>query len=237
MADADFKLCSKCGESKDRSLFGKQAIRKDGLNPWCKACKSTSAADYYERNKERLKPIRAAWIEANPEKMLAYVREHQARWRASDPGGYKAYMAKYRTPEVSRRYAREDYRRHRLTRLAANAAWRVKNADHVRATSSIWKGANKERLSALKRSYKARKRGAEGSHTGSDIQKLYALQRGKCVCCAVSLKSGYHVDHVMPLSLGGSNWPSNLQLLCPRCNLRKSAKHPSDFAHEIGRLF
>jgi 5-methylcytosine-specific restriction endonuclease McrA len=112
-----------------------------------------------------------------------------------------------------------------------------KNADHVRATSSIWKGANKERLSALKRSYKARKRGAEGSHTGSDIQKLYALQRGKCVCCAVSLKSGYHVDHVMPLSLGGSNWPSNLQLLCPRCNLRKSAKHPSDFAHEIGRLF
>jgi 5-methylcytosine-specific restriction endonuclease McrA len=30
----------------------------------------------------------------------------------------------------------------------------------------------------------------------------------------------------MPLKLGGSNWPENLQLLCRTCNLRKNAKHP-----------
>jgi hypothetical protein len=32
---------------------------------------------------------------------------------------------------------------------------------------------------------------------------------------------GLHIDHVRPVSLGGSDDPSNLQLLCARCNLSK----------------
>jgi hypothetical protein len=32
---------------------------------------------------------------------------------------------------------------------------------------------------------------------------------------------GLHIDHIRPVSLGGSNDPSNLQLLCARCNLSK----------------
>lgn len=41
---------------------------------------------------------------------------------------------------------------------------------------------------------------------------------------------GYHVDHVVPISLGGSDGPENLVLTCPNCNHRKHAKHPMDFA-------
>jgi len=40
----------------------------------------------------------------------------------------------------------------------------------------------------------------------------------------------------MPLSRGGSNDKYNLQLLCPTCNLKKSAKDPIDFAQENGNL-
>ena len=54
--------------------------------------------------------------------------------------------------------------------------------------------------------------------------------------CTVSIADGYHVDHIQPLALGGSNDKANLQLLCPTCNLRKSAKHPVDFMRETGRL-
>ncbi len=77
-----------------------------------------------------------------------------------------------------------------------------------------------------------------GTWTIADIMRLLELQRHKCAhtFCRASLKGGYHIDHIMPLALGGSNAPSNLQLLCAPCNLSKSARHPIDFAQMKGLL-
>ena len=69
-----------------------------------------------------------------------------------------------------------------------------------------------------------------------DASKRFRLQRGKCACCRVSIADGYHVDHIQPLALGGSNDKTNLQLLCPTCNTKKSAKHPIDFMQSRGLL-
>ena len=81
------------------------------------------------------------------------------------------------------------------------------------------------KIRALSRSYKAKKRAAVGFHSGADIEALELAQDGKCKACAGSFDElGYHVDHIEPLSKGGSNWPSNLQLLCPACNLSKGDK-------------
>jgi 5-methylcytosine-specific restriction endonuclease McrA len=33
------------------------------------------------------------------------------------------------------------------------------------------------------------------------------------------------VDHVIPLSVGGTNWLKNLQPLCSSCNSSKHTKH------------
>ena len=43
----------------------------------------------------------------------------------------------------------------------------------------------------------------------------------------------YHVDHVIPLILGGSNGPENLVIACPRCNLSKGAKMPHEFSERL----
>jgi len=64
-----------------------------------------------------------------------------------------------------------------------------------------------------------------GSFTVQDIEMRWRQQFGMCAICSVSLVySGYHVDHVVALARGGSNMACNIQLLCPRCNLRKGAK-------------
>lgn len=83
---------------------------------------------------------------------------------------------------------------------------------------------------------RAAKRNSLGQHTAHDVKEIYILQKGRCPICSVRLGKRYHIDHVMPLSLGGSNDRSNIQILCPRCNLQKNKKHPVDFMQSKGFL-
>lgn len=77
---------------------------------------------------------------------------------------------------------------------------------------------------------RAYRTGAAGFHRPADVRALWRAQRQRCAGCRRSLgplyanPPGYHVDHVTPLSRGGHNGPANLQLLCPKCNVRKAAR-------------
>ena len=67
--------------------------------------------------------------------------------------------------------------------------------------------------------------------------ELLEKQNGMCASCKVKGKKvKWHLDHVMPLVLGGSHTAGNIQMLCANCNLRKNAKHPLEWAAENGRL-
>ncbi|TIL38607.1 MAG: HNH endonuclease [Mesorhizobium sp.] len=81
-------------------------------------------------------------------------------------------------------------------------------------------------------------RGNEGTHTARDVANIARRQKYKCAECGISIKGKgkQQVDHIMPIALGGSNWPANLQILCAACNQMKNAKHPIDFAQLKGRL-
>ena len=76
-----------------------------------------------------------------------------------------------------------------------------------------------------------------GGKLSSDLaDKLFKLQKGKCPCCAQPLGDDYHLDHKMPIALGGSNTDGNMQLLRAVCNLQKAKKHPIDFMQIRGFL-
>lgn len=68
------------------------------------------------------------------------------------------------------------------------------------------------------------------------IKNLMFTQKGKCIVCETNILEKYHVDHIQPLSKGGLHTQFNIQLLCPACNMRKSAKDPIDFMQENGKL-
>jgi 5-methylcytosine-specific restriction endonuclease McrA len=92
------------------------------------------------------------------------------------------------------------------------------------------------RESSYAQNRRALKRAANGKHNSEDIQRIYTAQKGKCACCETKVGNEYHVDHIQPLSKGGSNWPSNLQVLCPICNQKKSARDPIEFMQSLGML-
>ena len=125
---------------------------------------------------------------------------------------FKAYWPAYR--DANRETIVE-----RVTRYKANhPEWEKdrKNGSRIR---------NIDTHRTKTRRYRARKEGITGNHTGQDILKMYKDQAGRCnnPYCRVEMLGAYSVDHVIPVSRGGSNNPDNLQLMCTPCNSSKGA--------------
>lgn len=155
-------------------------------------------------------------------------------------------------PERLREWAREYYASHRERRCehsrkhyAANAkkareyaaAYRAANPEKIRENNAAYYAANPDKFSAYGANRRARIIQAGGTHTQADLKQIYERQHGKCVLCKCSLaKAKAEVDHIVPLSRGGHNGPSNLQYLCRSCNRAKRAKDPIEFAQELGLL-
>lgn len=106
----------------------------------------------------------------------------------------------------------------------------AKNRKHWIERTRKWQALNPERVRVYANKQRVMRLQAEGFHTAQDIKNLLAAQRNRCLWCKKDTKSRYHVDHIIPLSRGGSDWPSNLCISCPECNMSKGAKMPSEFA-------
>lgn len=175
--------------------------------------------EYYQKNRDRQIAAATEWRLKNPERARELVREYYQRNKADLLRKSKEYYQrnKERILEQDREYRRA----RRKQRALASRLWRKNNPEHARE---------------LHRNKKARRRGAEGFHTAKDVRLLIKRQKNRCAECKTCLSKGYHVDHVMPIIKGGTNWPSNLQILCPPCNLQKHAADPIEFARRKGRL-
>jgi len=85
-------------------------------------------------------------------------------------------------------------------------------------------------------------------HTNSDetinfkaLELLKEKQKHKCYYCNSKLdfknKNMAHLDHYIPLALGGIHSINNVVWSCKKCNLSKGKVNPFDFANKLGRLF
>jgi 5-methylcytosine-specific restriction endonuclease McrA len=202
----------------------------------CADCLNDHKVAYRASNPDRVRELGVASYYRNHEKRLCGMREYHRK----NADQRKKYMAAryYRDIELSRQEAREAYwvkvDEIREKRKHANLSPNQLSASLERARQ--YKKENRLQATAIERTRRARFRGSEGFHTATEITGLLQKQKCKCANCKVSLKAGYHADHIMPLARGGSNWISNIQLLCPACNMRKSAKDPMRWAQENGRL-
>lgn len=221
----------------------------------CTAC----AEERRQANREKNRIESREWRLKNPEKTKGYAK------KKTEAGAGKLYYSLNREKSIAKAMAwnaanperaRETMRRytdaHREELLEKKRIKRIENLEQEKERERIWRSTrrreladasrrwrqeNPEKTRVIDRNKKIRRRGAEGSHTLQDVQNLLESQRFKCAECGKSVRKEYHVDHIMPLSKGGTNWPSNLQILCPPCNMEKHATDPIVFAKRKGRLF
>lgn len=214
--------------SQDRPIIKRAAAQASGLKRYFtgKPCKHGHVAERQVSDKQCLDCKRA--YKQSPEGK-AVSEAWMRAWRERNPEKNKATRRVWYEKNAERVRAKgRSYRR----------AWYAKNQLKAKASVAEYRRLNRDSVRAALRNNKARRKGAEGRHTKHDIAALMKTQRSRCAhpWCKRSLKAAYHIDHVMPIALGGSNDRFNLQLLCPTCNLRKRAKHPIDFAQENGLL-
>ena len=150
-------------------------------------------------------------------------RKSLKEWRAANPEKVKA-QSKRRIEKC-----KDDL-------YARTRAWWASDPERARLTRRKNAAKYPDRVAARWRTRRARKQNAPGAHTAQDIADIIKLQFNKCAYCKKNLSCGYHVDHIVPLSKGGSNDRRNLQITCAACNIRKNDKDPLDYARQTGRL-
>lgn len=169
------------------------------------------------------------------ERELEYKRDYYLKnIVACSEYRYKYWRTSTKVKEINR--ASKVKRKDEISKY--NSEYTQRNRETIYARRAERYAENPEIFLQYSRNRRAALMEADGSHTADDVLEIYERQDGKCAepTCRKDLSEGYHVDHIMPLKLGGSNWPNNLQCLCPSCNCKKSAMHPVDWARKNGRL-
>lgn len=209
------KHCSQCGVEYPYTAeyFHKDSKSKSGLRTKCKNCVRNYSRDYITAHVESHREYQKEYSKKNPEKIKAKnAKDSKARLE-------REKKIRLTDPETMRERDRIKYAKSREKSIARTQRYQKRHPE-VRQFHE--------------RKRRARKANAAGIFTKADVDLLYRSQKGKCWHCGKSIESGYHIDHLIPLSRGGSNWPNNLVLACPSCNLSKGAKMPHEWN---GKLF
>lgn len=188
------KACTRCGLSKPLSEFGANRRAPDGLSWWCADCR----------------------------------REYQRRWRAENPdkvlGSSRRFYAKHLArPRIARvcdlcgaafTTARKDQR---------FCGAKCSNTYHRRKSPDPWnerRRANDQKRRALK----------AGASTGVAVRLSEIRDRDgdRCGICKKKVNGeawphplSASLDHIIPLSQGGSHDPANVRLTHLVCNTRR----------------
>lgn len=203
------KRCSVCLSEKDLSAFPIEKRCRDGRAARCKNCQR----DYQKR-----------WSDANKDRVL----EYHAKYRQEHRELYSISTKKWNEKNLDKH--REYVRRY----IAAHK-------DHYRELGKRWNKANrgrinKQRLDRYRKDptkakwnskiRRFRKKASGGDHTMQEWQMLCKQYNNRCLSCGSN--GPLTEDHIIPISLGGSNNIDNIQPLCVSCNSKKGT-HMTDY--------
>lgn len=196
-----YRQCGHCGQCLTVDNFQKNHNNHLGLQNVCKECKKIADAEWRSNNLEKSRAKSKARYHAKPEERKQYKETH-----------------KEQIAETKRNYRR--------THPEA-----VKK--HKRDGNKRFKEREPEKFKLRQKISRIKRQGGKGNVTRLKIIELYHDQNERCAYCGISIywsvPRDIHIDHVIPLSKGGSNDIDNLALTCHACNESKGDKLLTDW--------
>jgi len=218
---ADYRAANK--EEKAAYNAAYRSSHRDDIAVYNRAYRAThqnemraSGKKWREGHKESISAQQAAhWVEYGP--------RHRERKKIYDEVYRPAYYAAHSKERLA--YQRK-YRRDNKEAIAARTA--VYNA--------TYRKAHRGESTAYEATRRALKAGTVIGATAAQLNEIKEIYRRakeepniRCYLCGEFVNIGdRHVDHVVPLSRGGSHRPSNLAIACASCNMSKGSKTPEE---------
>lgn len=112
-----------------------------------------------------------------------------------------------------------NYRANRARMRETHSEWKKRNPDY-------WKTWGIQNRDKTYRS-KARRRARERNAYVLDVNNadIFKRDNGLCYSCGEPIEvDSFHIDHLVPLALGGTHEPNNVAASCARCNLSKGPR-------------
>jgi 5-methylcytosine-specific restriction endonuclease McrA len=208
------KKCSKCGQIKSLEDFSRDRSAKDGLQSACKGCRRLVVEEWRRKNPDKVRAYSKMYQRENADQRREYRRE----WRRRNPEASRKQKREWRQKNIERALEQERQRLRRWRKLNYE-----KDREAQRQREAAFRSANPERAREKSRQskqrWRARKRDGIGYRVATkDIRRL---SLANCVACGLPADS---LDHVIPLSRGGSHGIGNLAPMCRGCNSSKGAK-------------
>jgi len=161
-------------------------------------------AEYYQRNKERLKEKSRLRHQQKRDSILPKMREY-------------GRTHKSQSREYSRRRYHQDIEKSRAKGREYARAYYHRNSEKIKAAARV--------SGALRRRCKILTSKLELAKIKNMILEAKQSLSTKCAYCGLPLHGKeFHADHIQPLSRMGRHELSNMAIACPRCNIFKGDK-------------
>lgn len=203
------KRCSRCKKTQKIDQFGVDRKRKDGLNPWCKRCKSKARRREYLRVKREQRFGIQLKLELDI-RVCPHCKTPKLTSEFGKDTSRKSGLAPYCRPCTSAIFA-EMWTRNSVAWTARNLRWRAANPDRAREIA-LRRIARKQEATVV-------------LFTKEQLAEKWAYWGGKCWICNAAATA---TDHVKPLAKGGAHMLCNLRPICLTCNSRKGSRWPID---------
>lgn len=231
------KVCICCKIDKEIHCFSKKNNTNDGYHYYCRLCRNSKAKEFRKNNKDNLSKKEKIKYEKNKERIKLRVNKYRRKNIEAIKQKQKIYYKKYK--DGIRLKAKQHYANNKYEFAVRSSKYRATNKQRILAQQKAWREKNKDYVLNNVRRRRARQNNAQGDTSPNIKQILFLRQKGYCPICRNRLpkeSNKRHLDHIMPLVLGGDNTDYNVQLLCCKCNLQKNKLDPIEFMQTRGFL-
>jgi len=170
-------------------------------------CRKCYYAAKYVAERNETKERNRRWRRDNPDK----IKDQHRRWRSANPHKSAEYSRRYKQKNPDKAKARAD-------------KYQKENCQKLLERARQWKRAHPDVQRAWEHRRRSRELDAVGYYTPEEWSDRVAEYGGICPRCRTPWTRPT-VDHIVPLSKGGTNWIWNIQPLCGSCNSAKKDRH------------